>query len=64
MPVTREPSAARSPFQFSLPGENTVIKILLVVFFMLHVLAGALLQGRVQNGATLSQEEARTSLHD
>jgi hypothetical protein len=41
-----------------------VITVLLAVFFMLHVLAGALLQGRVQNGATPAGEDTRTSLHD
>jgi len=64
MPATREPSAAESSSQFSWPSESTVIKVLLVVFFMLHVLAGALLYSHKPTGAPPSREEARTSLHD
>jgi hypothetical protein len=65
MPVTtREPSAAESSSQLSWPGENIVIKILLVVFFLLHVLAGALLQGPAPTGAASAAEEARIRLHD
>jgi hypothetical protein len=63
MPVVREPSAARPSFQFALPGESTVIKVLLVVFFVLHVVAGALLQGRAPTGA-VPAEEARISLYE
>ena len=65
MPVAREPSAAASSSQFSWPSENTVIKIVLVMFLMLHLLAGALLQGSAATGAASSTgEEAKHSLHD
>ena len=64
MSVTREASAARPSFQFRWPRENVVIGILLVMFFMLHVLAGALLQGRAQSEAAPVREEAGPPLHD
>jgi hypothetical protein len=49
MPVTRK---------------NTVVAIVLGVFFALHVLASALLQGRAPIGAAPAREEARIPLHD
>lgn len=65
MSVTKERSVAPSSFQFSWPSENTVIKIVLVMFLMLHLLAGALLQGSAATGAASSTgEEAKHSLHD
>jgi hypothetical protein len=63
MSVTNDSSTTRSSFQFALPGESTVIGILLVVFLVLHVVAGALLQSRAPTGAAPA-EEARLSLYD
>ena len=60
MPIARESSATRSSSQSGWPAENTVIKILLAVFFALHVLAGALVQSRSQTGAGPARQEART----
>jgi hypothetical protein len=63
MSVTERPSLGRSSF-FTLPGENTLIAILLAAFLILHVLAGAILQSATPIGAALTQEEARASLYD
>jgi hypothetical protein len=42
-----------------------VIKILLVIFFILHVVAGALLQDpALTNAAASAGEKTRISLHD
>jgi hypothetical protein len=47
-----------------LPGENTLIAILLTAFFMLHVLAGAILQSAAPIEAAPAREEARASSYD
>jgi hypothetical protein len=64
MPVARERTPARSSFRFDWPGKNTVIAILLVVFLVLHVVAGVLLQDRAPTGVTPVREEAKISLQD
>jgi hypothetical protein len=64
MSVTERSSLTRSSFQSTLPGEKTLIAILLAAFFILHVLAGAILQSATPLGAAPTQEEARASLCD
>lgn len=64
MPVTGEPFAATSSFRRGWPSESTVIKILLVTFFMLHVLAGTLMHTPAQTGAAPAREPAGISLYD
>ena len=58
------PSSSRPSFRFAWPGEKVAMAILLVVFFALHVLAGALLESHAKTGAVPTREAARISLHD
>ena len=62
--VARQSSSTGSSLQFAWLGKHTMIAVLLALFFALHVLAGALLQDRVQAGAAPTHEEESTSLHD
>lgn len=64
MPVTKRPSLTRSSFQLPLPGENTLIAILLAVFLIVHILAGAILQDAPPVAAAPLQNESRASSYD
>ena len=64
MSVTRRRSLAKSSFQIALPGENTLIAILLAAFLSLHILASVILQGAAPIGAAPMQEDAKVSSYD
>jgi len=64
MSVIERRSSARS-FQIPLPGENALIVIIAVGFFVLHVMAGAILQNAFPAApATMLQDEAGPSAYD
>jgi len=64
MSVIERRSSARS-FQIPLPGENALIAIIAVGFFVLHVMAGAMLQRAFPAAsATMLQDEAGPSVYD
>lgn len=63
MPVTERRSLTKTLFRNVFLGENTLIAILIAVFFNLHV-AGAILRSAAVSGAVPAQEEARPSLYD
>jgi hypothetical protein len=47
-----------------LPGENSLIAILLAAFFILHIFAATILQSVAPLGAAPRQEEARLHSYD
>ncbi len=64
MSVTERASRVRSPFQLSLLSKNTLIAMLLVAFFALHVLAGAIIQGATSMRTAPTQEGVGASSYD
>jgi len=64
MALGREPSVSRSSFHIAGPCERTVMVVLLLMFFVLHVVAGVMLQGRVPTAAAPAQEKIINLLHD
>jgi len=65
MSVIERRSPAKSSFQIPLPGENALIAIIAVGFFVLHVMAGVILQNASPAvPATISQDQAGPSVHD
>jgi hypothetical protein len=65
MSVIERRSPAKSSFQIPLPGENALIAIIAVGFFVLHVMGGAILQNASAAApATVSQDEAGPYVYD
>ena len=64
MPIIERSSLARSSFRFALPGENILIGILLAACFILHVLAGAILQSTAPIGTAPPAEAAKAALYE
>jgi hypothetical protein len=65
MSVIERRSPVKLSFQIPLPSEGVLIAIIVVGFFILHVMAGAILQNASPAApATMSQDEPGPSLYD
>lgn len=64
MPAIEWLSRTRSYLRCAPRGENSSIAILLAMFLLLHLLAGAILQSAAPIGAAPAREEAKPSLYD
>jgi hypothetical protein len=65
MSVIERRSPAKLSFQIPLPSESVLIAIIVVGFFILHVMAATILQNAFPaDPAAMSQDEPRPSLYD
>lgn len=54
----------RSAFRIPLPGASSLVGTVLAIFFILHILAGMILQSAKPISAASTREEAMASRYD
>ncbi len=61
MRLTERRSRTTSPFRFRLPGETTLIGVVLALFVILHILTGAIVQHAAPAGIPMQEEPSASS---
>jgi hypothetical protein len=57
-------STGKSVARFRMPGERALIAAIAIVFLILHILAGTILQRAASGEPATPREEAPSSLYD
>jgi hypothetical protein len=64
MSIAERPSLAKSLLRDVLPSETSLIAIIAILFFILHIIAGTIIQNAHGIGPATSQNQLQPALYD
>jgi hypothetical protein len=64
MSIAERPSLTKSSLRNVLPSETSLIAIIAILFFILHVIAGTIIQNAHGIGPAPSQDQLRPAPYD